>query len=152
MRFRILVVGRGRCDWADTAVADYTKRLRRMGGVKEEVVKAASFKGDVHAVRKAEADRLLARVKPRDRLVAMDERGESLDTVGFQTLVNKGRQQGSVVFVIGGAYGLDASVRDRAWRVVRLSSMVMNHQVARVVLYEQLYRAMTLIEGVPYHH
>jgi len=61
-------------------------------------------------------------------------------------------QQGTVVFAMGGPYGHDPSVRAAAWRTVRLSDLVLNHEVARVVLYEQLYRALTLLEGAPYHH
>jgi len=57
-----------------------------------------------------------------------------------------------VVFLIGGAYGLDKTVRKRANRTIRLSTMVFNHEVARVVLFEQLYRAVTLLKGIPYHH
>ena len=151
-RFRLLVVGRSRCAWADEAVADWAKRLRRSGGLVEEDVKAEPYRGDVDAVRRAEATRLLARVGPRDRLVALDERGERLDTPAFAALVDQGRQQGAVGFAIGGPYGLDVAVRERAWRVVRLSDLVLNHEVARVVLVEQIYRALSLIEGGPYHH
>lgn len=57
-----------------------------------------------------------------------------------------------MTFAIGGAYGLDASVRKRAERTWKLSDAVLNHEVARVVLFEQLYRAVTLLEGIPYHH
>jgi 23S rRNA (pseudouridine1915-N3)-methyltransferase len=67
-------------------------------------------------------------------------------------MVDAGRRHGTVVFAIGGPYGHGEAVRARAWRTVRLSDLVLNHEVARVVLYEQLYRALTLLEGVPYHH
>lgn len=151
-RFRLLIVGRSRCPWADEAVADWTRRLRRWGGLVEEDVKAEPFRGDVEAVRSAEAARLLARVGPRDRLVALDERGERLDTEGFAALVDAGRQQGPVVFALGGPYGHGAELRRAAWRTVRLSDLVLNHEVARVVLVEQLYRALGVLEGSPYHH
>ena len=63
-----------------------------------------------------------------------------------------GEAGGTVTFLIGGAYGLDPSVRKAASRTVKLSDAVLNHEVARVVLFEQLYRAVTLLEGIPYHH
>jgi len=148
----VLVVGRARCDWAQTAADDYTKRLRRYGGVEEDEIRNEPFRGDIDAVRNAEAERIVARVGPRDRLVALDERGERLDSHAFATLVDQGRQQGTVLFAIGGPYGHGAPVRTRAWRTVRLSDLVLNHELARVVLYEQLYRALTLLEGAPYHH
>lgn len=153
MKLRLLVVGRGGVRWADEAAADYARRLDRLGGLDEIEVKPEPFRGDVDAVRDAEAARLLARVSPRDRLVALDERGEDLDTEGFTRLVDDGlRAEGGLVFAIGGPYGHGAAVRARAWRVVRLSSLVLNHQLARVVAVEQIYRAMTRIRGVPYHH
>lgn len=150
-RFRVLVVGRSRCDWAQTATDDYTTRIRRYGGVEEHEIRNEPFRGDVDGVRNAEAERIVARVG-RDRLVAIDERGERLDSHAFSTLVDQGRQQGTVWFAIGGPYGHGEAVRARAWRTVRLSDLVLNHELARVVLYEQLYRALTLLEGAPYHH
>jgi 23S rRNA (pseudouridine1915-N3)-methyltransferase len=151
-RYRVLAVGRGRCGWADAAVEDYARRIRRMGGVDEVAVRPEPFKGDVEAVRAAEAERLLAQVSGRERLVALDERGDRLDTAGFAAMVEAGRQQGTVVFALGGPYGHGEAARAGAWRTVRLSELVLNHEVARVVLYEQLYRALTVIEGIPYHH
>lgn len=151
-RFRVIVVGRGRCGWADEAVADYTRRIARLGGVSEEDVKAEPFRGDVERVRTAEGERVLARVGPRDKLVVLDERGDRLDSAAFAGLVEQGRQHGALAFAIGGPYGHAEAVRDQAWRVIRLSDLVLNHHLARVVLYEQLYRALTLVEGIPYHH
>jgi 23S rRNA (pseudouridine1915-N3)-methyltransferase len=152
VKFRVVIVGRSRCAWANTAVQDYTKRVQKLGGVAEQHVRMASFHGEATAVRQEEGDRLLKVLKPRDFVIAMDERGNSLDTHQFASLVDTGRQRGNVVFLIGGAYGLAPVVRERADRVVRLSSMVLNHEVARVVLYEQLYRSLTLLNNIPYHH
>jgi 23S rRNA (pseudouridine1915-N3)-methyltransferase len=147
-----LTVGRSRCDWADEAVSDWVRRIRRYGGVEEDDVRAEPFHGDVERVRRAEGDRVLARTSGRDRLVCLDERGERLTSEGFAALIDAGRQQGTVIFALGGPYGHHESVRAAAWRTVRLSDLVLNHEVARVVLYEQLYRGLTLLEGVPYHH
>ncbi len=153
MKLRLISVGKGAPTWADEATQDYARRLRRLGGLDEVVLKPELFRGDVEAVRNAEAERILARVSPRDRLVALDERGETLSTEGFVELLTEGlRAEGALVFALGGPYGHGAAVRERAWRVLRLSSMVLNHQVARVVLAEQLYRATTVIDGTPYHH
>lgn len=150
-RFHVLVVGRPRVAWANEAVEDYSRRIRRYGGVQEQSVRPERFRGDVEAVRTAEGQRLLA-ARGRARLVALDERGRSLDTEGFARLVDEGRQAGTLAFAIGGPYGHAEAVRADAWRSVRLSDLVLNHEIARVVLYEQLYRALTLLEGVPYHH
>lgn len=151
-RLHVVRVGRGRTRWADDAVADYTKRLKRHGKLEETLLKPVAFKGDVDAVRQAEAERILKHVGPRDQLVALDERGKGLDSHAFADLLGTLNLEGRVVFAIGGAYGLDASVRKAARRTLKLSDAVMNHEVARVVLFEQLYRGVTLLEGIPYHH
>lgn len=150
-RLKVALVGKGRCAWADAAVDDYGRRLKRHGKLEEISVKPELFRGDVDAVRAAEGLRL-RKALDRDVLVALDERGERLDTDGFADLLGELALRGSVGFALGGAYGLDASVRAAAARTVRLSDLVLNHEVARVVLYEQLYRAVTLREGIPYHH
>lgn len=146
------VAGKGRCAWADDAVLDYGRRVQRLGGFDEQLVKPELFRGDVEAVRAAEASRVLQRVGPRDVLIALDERGEALATEGFAERLDRWRQEGTVVFAIGGPYGHGAAVRAQSRASVRLSSMVLNHELARVVLVEQLYRALTVLEGVPYHH
>lgn len=154
MRVAVLVVGKGGAAWADEAVADYARRIRRHGRVDEEVVKPEPFRGDVDAVRRAESERLLAKVGDRDRLVVLDERGADLDTRQFAAMLDAARNAGvhRLVFALGGPYGHDAVARERAWKVVRLSSLVLNHEVARVVLYEQIYRSLDLLAGGPYHH
>ena len=149
-KFQVLIVGKSRCRWANEAVADYTKRLRRYGGVNQVFVKGTVFRGDVDAVRADEGRRLLERAK--GTLIALDERGKAMTTTDFAGLVDKRRQLGPVTFVVGGAYGLSEEVRTKADVVLRLSQMVLNHEVARVVLFEQLYRALNLVEGGPYHH
>lgn len=154
MKIHVACVGKGRCDWADAAVGDYAKRIRRMVRIDEERLDPERFRGDVDAVRRAESERLLARIDGRDRLVAMDERGDALSSEGFADLLRRARV-GSVhrlVFAIGGPYGHDATVRERAHDVVGLSSLVLNHEVARVVLYEQIYRGLSILAGAPYHH
>lgn len=153
MKLRLVGIGKGGPAWADAAVADYATRLRRFGGLEELELKPEPFRGDVEAVRAAEAERLLARIGPRDRLVALDERGEDLDTEAFARLVETGLgAEGALWFALGGPYGHGPEVRRRAWRTVRLSSLVLNHQLARVVVVEQIYRAFTLLRGMPYHH
>jgi len=152
VRLAVLGVGKSRCSWADAAVADYSKRLKRHGKLDVRIAKPERFKGNIEAVRAAEATRLLKLVGPREVLVALDERGEDLDSHGFAALLDALNLDGTVVFAIGGAYGLHETVRSAARRTVRLSNLVLNHEVARVVLYEQLYRAVTINKGIPYHH
>jgi 23S rRNA (pseudouridine1915-N3)-methyltransferase len=102
--------------------------------------------------RQKEAQALLARKGPQDWLVALDERGQELTSEELAQFLGKA-QLGSrdVLCVIGGDEGLDASVRQQAHLVLSLSRMTLPHRLARVVLVEQLYRALTLLKGEPYH-
>ena len=155
MRLAVFVVGgKGRTAWADSAVDDYARRVRRYVAVEEVLIRSEPWRGDTDSVRRTEAERVVKALNERDRLVVLDERGDDLDTPTLTRWVEQWRQDGThrVVFAIGGAYGHDATLRARADRVVRLSAMVLNHEIARVVLYEPLYRVHAAIAGVPYAH
>ena len=151
----LIRVGRGKVKWADQAVGEYVKRLR-VGQLPLEEVRLPTtrFRGDIEAVRADEAQRILALLKPRDRLIAVDERGVAPSTEQLAEWIDDSAKAGvpRVVFAIGGPYGHGAAVRDRAWRCLALSSMVTNHELARVFLAEQLYRVSTVIWGGKYHH
>ncbi len=130
-----MVTGPGRVPgWVDEACAPWIKRASRTFPL-----------------------RLVDRMpKPslRARLVLLDERGEHRDSLGFAALLEEGVRAGAqpLLFAIGGPYGHDDDVRARADRLVRLSDLVLNHAVARVVLVEQIYRACAIRTGSPYHH
>ena len=153
MRVLVARVGKGRNRWADAAVADYARRFRQLR-FEEQRIRPAAFRGDVDAVRAEEGQRLLALVGVGERLVALDERGEMPTSEGFASWVAGAAQEGcpGLVFAIGGPYGHDPMVRKQAWKVLALGRMVTNHELARVVLVEQLYRASTITWGGSYHH
>ena len=154
MKAVLIRVGRGKSSWADTAVQDYAKRLRARLPLEELRLPTARFRGDIDAVRDDEAARILAKVRPRDRLIALDERGDSPSSEGFADWIDAAAKAGTprLVFAIGGPYGHGPAVRAAAWRCLAVSSMVTNHELARVFLVEQLYRASTLLWGGSYHH
>lgn len=147
-------VGRGRAPWADAACEEFTRRLPRALVFAEERVDTEPFRGDVEAVRAAEAGRLLSLVREGDRLVALDERGELPTSEAFAGWISEAARMSSrrMVFALGGPYGHGEAVRAAAWRQLALSRMVLNHEIARVVLVEQLYRASTMLWGGAYHH
>ena len=128
--------------WADTAASDYGKRLRRYFPFEEILWKPA------------EEERFWKTVPARTRVILLDERGQDLSSPGLADWLEEGARDGVTVlhFAIGGAYGHPPDARARAWRTLRLSAMVMNQAVARVVLFEQIYRACTIRAGEPYHH
>ena len=154
MKAVLLRVGKGRTRWADDAVEDYARRFRKQLAVEEVRIKPATHRGDVGATRDDEARRLLAKLKTGDRLVALDERGEVVTTEVFTGWIDAAARAGvgRIVFAIGGPYGHGAAVRARADHVLAFGRMVVNHELARVLLVEQLYRASTLMWGGSYHH
>lgn len=154
MKAVVLRVGKGRTRWSDAAVEDYGRRFRNRLPLEEVLVKPEVHRGDVLATRDAEAARLLARLKPGDRFVALDERGDAVTTETFTGWLDDAARAGvgRVVFAIGGPFGHGAAVRAEADHVLAFGRMVVNHELARVLLVEQLYRASTLMWGGRYHH
>ena len=107
-----------------------------------------------HKLRTArESADILAEIKPGTMAVICDERGKSLDSKAFSGKLSHWLDVSQqVVFVVGGAYGFDDVVRQRAGFLLKLSDFTMPHELARVVLLEQVYRAFTILSGKGYHH
>ena len=151
MRIVVVRVSRGREPWADEGFEGYARRVRRWLPFEEVRVKPLPGEGTARA---EEGRAVLALLKEGDRVVCLDERGRSADTTAFRDLVERAGVEGCrrLVFLLGGPFGHDPAVRERADVVLALSALVLNHEVARVVLAEQVYRALSLIHGEPYHH
>ena len=153
MRVTVLAVGRGRPPFADAAAA-YEERARRYWPLEVHEVREEPARGnaDPELVRRREGERLLARVPSGASIVACDERGDTFTSERFaQWLSDRRDRAQDVAFVIGGAYGLHPDVRERAGSVMTLAPWTLPHELARVVLAEQLYRAGTIVRGEPYH-
>lgn len=152
---RVLWVGRSRKGFVSDGVAFYCERIRPLQPITCETVRAADHSGRTPDQALAvEADALLRRLAPEDPLVLLDERGQRPDTRGFAALLDEliDEPAGRPTFIIGGAYGVDERIRRRAQRVVSLSRLTFPHQLVRLVLLEQIYRALTLRAGHAYHH
>ncbi len=145
MHLKLISVGRDRSNLFEPAVQEYVARLRRQHHVDLVEIKEA-------ATREAEAERLLAKVSPRDLLVCVDERGREPSSLELAQLLGRWRDEGrEVAFAIGGDEGHAPAVRERADFVWSLSRLVLPHRLARVVVVEQLYRAFAILRGEPYH-
>ena len=109
---------------------------------------------DAPLIRKKEAERVFTSIPVNAFLVALDERGQEFTSHEFAGFLNKTLESGvrDVVFVIGGAMGLDESVTGRANKTIAMSRWTLTHEMARLVLLEQLYRAFTIIKGKTYHY
>jgi len=154
MNALLLRVGRGRNRWADTGFEEYASRMQTMK-LREQRLSPEPFRGNVDMVRTAEGKRIRGALRGGDKLILLDERGALPTTEGLADWIRAAERQSTrrLVFAIGGPYGHDPALRDEAWKVLALSKMVLNHELARVILAEQLYRVSTLLwGGAPYHH
>ena len=159
MKICVLLPGKIKPKVLAPAEAEYAKRLARWGVEIREYKDARVDAKNPENTRKEEATRIEKLLKAGDFLVACDERGTPIQTQKLATILQEasagggsfsGRQR--LVILIGGAVGLDESIRTRADAVWSLSSLVMAGGVARIVLLEGLYRAMTILRGHPYHN
>ncbi len=155
MRIVLLWIGKTRDRRLASLVEEYLDRSRRMG--RFEVVElrdrggASSSKGEP-IVLEREADAVLASLEDGDFVVLCDETGTELRSTEFAGIISERQTRSTrrMVFVIGGYLGVSARIRDRADQTLTLSRMTLTHEMARVLLAEQLYRALTILTGVPY--
>jgi 23S rRNA (pseudouridine1915-N3)-methyltransferase len=153
MRVVVAVVGRPRDADLAAVIRKYETRASRYWPLEVREVREEPARGMLaDAVREREGNRLVASVPEGARLVACDETGDALTSLQFAGWLREVRERArDVAFVIGGAFGLPASIRERADRRLALAAWTLPHELARLVLAEQLYRAGTIVRGEPYH-
>lgn len=153
MRVLVAAVGRPRDDNLAGAIHDYEARAARYWPLDVREVRQESAAGkSAGRARDAEAERLLSVTPPAAQVVACDATGRSYTSERFAEWLQSLRERASdVAFVIGGAYGLGEAVKRRASSTLSLAPWTLPHELARLVLAEQLYRAGTIVRGEPYH-
>ncbi len=153
MKFTVITIGQRLPDWANEACEDYLKRFPPDWKVEVKALKAEPREGKpVPVIMQAEAARMEAAMERGVRRVMLDERGTRLTSVQLaertEAWLNDGRD---VVFIVGGADGIDPALKKTADEAIRLSDMTLPHALARVLLLEQIYRAWSLRNNHPYH-
>lgn len=153
MKLTLLSVGDKLPGWANTAVAEYLKRMPREARVELVEVKPDKRAGQsADSIKANEAARLLDKLPAGNLLVAMDEHGREVSTRELADLMARWMADGrDVALLIGGADGLAPSLLDKAEVKLSLSRLTLPHALARVLLAEQLYRAVSLLNNHPYH-
>jgi 23S rRNA (pseudouridine1915-N3)-methyltransferase len=153
VRLVVAVVGKPRDRHLAAAIDEYETRAARYWPLDVVEVREASGRGvSAGDARTREGARLLDRLPDAAVVIACDERGDQLTSAEFARVVSAARERAQdVAFVIGGAYGLPDEVRTRASRAIQLAPFTLPHELARLVLAEQLYRAGTIVRGEPYH-
>jgi 23S rRNA (pseudouridine1915-N3)-methyltransferase len=149
----LLAVGKPRDANLAAAIAEYESRAARYWPFEAHEVREESARGlGPELVREREGERLAARLPGGARLVACDATGTSMTSERFADWLRDSRDRAqSVAFVIGGAFGLAPALRQRADMTLSFAPWTLPHELARLVLAEQIYRAGTILRGEPYH-
>ncbi|MDN5836334.1 MAG: 23S rRNA (pseudouridine(1915)-N(3))-methyltransferase RlmH [Nitrosospira sp.] len=154
MKFLVLAVGNKMPEWVEAGFEEYARRMPHEAAIELIELRPEKRGGGktVEQLLAAERARILAALPPRCRVVALDERGRQWTTARLaDSITGWMRNGGDTAFIVGGADGLDANIKNSADEVLALSALTLPHGLARVLLAEQLYRAVSLIKGHPYH-
>lgn len=155
MKILIIAVGTLKEQYWSDAIAEYEKRLSPYCSITIAEIKEERFK-DIHDkdnVLKREGDRILRVLPDSTKVVALDKSGKQYSSREFAQQLGQWTQRGQhLSFVIGGALGLSQNVLEKANTTLSLSKMTFTHQMTRVILVEQIYRALTILHGKVYHY
>jgi len=156
MKIKLVCIGKTGKDFLVAGEKEYLDRLKHY--VQVERVEIPDIKNakklTFQQVKELEGKEILSKVSTSDRVFLLDERGKNYSSVTFSQFIQNQFNLGgkSIVFVIGGAYGFSDEVYSRANGKISLSEMTFSHQMIRMIFFEQVYRAMTILNNEPYHH
>ena len=156
MKLQFWSIGKNNEPYVKTGVEDFTKRIAKYFKVEWNIIPVPKNAGMMSELdlKKKEGEMILQWLQKDDYLVLLDERGKQLSSEGLadfiRTKANAGKK--NLVFLIGGAFGVDDAVFERANFKWSLSQLVFPHQMVRLILAEQVYRACTIIRNEKYHH
>ncbi len=157
MKLRLICVGKISEAYLREGIEEYVSRIQRylpLTTVELKEEKGGGRKADPRYLREKEAERLIERIPPAAFTIVLDERGKSLGSEDFSALLGRHMVQGTpeITVVVGGPYGLSETVRQRGDLLLSLSAMTFTHQMARLIVLEQLYRGLTILRNEPYHN
>lgn len=154
MKLRIRAVGNPKTPYYREGIRDYFQRLQKHLSVSMEYVQAKSGRKDRSRTVLEESRNLLEGLLERDHVALLDARGQTMASEEFSQWLYRvlGETGGSLVFCIGGAYGVSGELRARADSRISLSAMTFPHEMSLLVLVEQIYRAAMIRVGSSYHH
>ncbi|MEW6413512.1 MAG: 23S rRNA (pseudouridine(1915)-N(3))-methyltransferase RlmH [Candidatus Zixiibacteriota bacterium] len=154
VKIKIIAIGKDKDTWVSDGCAHFVKLLGRWAKVEFVVVPSLKNTASLSPtlIKQKEAERLLPAITT-GHVVALCDSGRKMDTSAFSKWLEgtASKSGGTITFIIGGAYGLDDRVLDKADEVLSLSSLTFSHQLVRLVLLEQLYRALSILQGTDYH-
>lgn len=156
MEIELLTVGKTHIGFVEEGIAEYTRRLKHYIPYSIKAIPDIknAAKMDNAKQKEAEGQKILESISTGDYVILLDERGRQYTSMEFASFIEKQMNAGrrKVIFVVGGPYGFSQAVYDRADSLLSLSKMTFNHEMVRLFFTEQIYRAMTILRGEPYHH
>ncbi len=154
MKVALLCLGKTNKLYVQNGLLEFEKRLRRYCDYERIELKDLSKSMKPDLLKQEEAKQILAKLKPNDSLVLLDEKGKSFTSRAFakQILTLSESTSGRLVFAVAGAYGAGEELKNRAKLMLSLSEMTYSHQLIRLIFVEQLYRAFAIINNHPYHN
>jgi 23S rRNA (pseudouridine1915-N3)-methyltransferase len=152
LKIEIVVIGKLK-EYIRPAVKEYIKMLSSFAEIKLTQIKHAKGYKDFDKSLKKEAEGIISQLKESDYVILLDQSGRSCDSISFANHFHQLIQiNSSIVFVIGGPFGVDESLKKRANELLSLSDLTFTHQLAVVILLEQLFRAFKIINNQKYHY
>ena len=154
MKVEFLFVGKLSAKYLQEGIDVYLKRLNYYLPSTVIVLPSSSVKGNKKVAIKEEGVSLLKKISPNDFVVLLDETGKEFSSTQLSVLMNKSMVNAvsKMVFVTGGPYGINEDITARANLVLSFSKFTFTHEMIRLFLLEQVYRAMTILNNEPYHH
>lgn len=147
----VIAVGKKHEDWVSGGIKRYQKRCQPPWSFEWQLIPHSKLEGQ--QARQEESERILARLHPQDFVILLDEHGQMFDSPTLSRQLNElFAQSKNIIIVIGGAFGVSTELTRRADLVWSLSPLVFPHQLVRLILAEQLYRAQEIARGSKYHH
>lgn len=155
MKFIFLHISTAREKWSDLAIDLYSEKISHFTSFEVHGLKPKKYSRDNHLAKRDDDTKIIMDfLKDDDFVVLFDEKGKALDSFAWAKAVESVLQSGKkrCIWIIGGAYGVGEDLQKRANLKLNLGPFVMNHLVAQTVAAEQIYRAFTIIKGLPYHN
>lgn len=156
MKIKLIFTGKTIGKELSILIENYLNRLTHYISIETIVIPDLKNSKNLNSEqqKEKEAELLLSKIDTQDELILLDEKGKQFTSVGFSKFLNDKMLYSSknITFVIGGPYGFSQEVYKRANSLLSLSEMTFSHQMIRLLFVEQLYRAMTILKGEPYHH
>ncbi len=156
MSLHFWMIGKTKESYLQSGMDEYQKRVLRYTKMEQLVIPDVknAAKLPVSDLKKQEAQLVLKQLQPNDFLILLDENGQQFSSRDFAKLIEGKLNQSAhrTIFLIGGAFGFDDSLYEKCQLKISLSKMTFSHQLIRLIFWEQLYRAFSILHGLPYHN